>query len=474
MSVQSQVRTSHVSSPVPSDLRLGAVRLETSRPVWLTIAALAGPAMVQQGLLFSIQLYDQWLTGPFSPAHKAALTTANYLYWFVTSYAVVVTAGATAVVGRLVGGGDMATARRSVGQAVLLGIGFGILGGVVAELGLPGLFRLLGLADAQATYAVRYLRPLAALLPFYMAEVAGIACLIGAGDTRTAPKVLGTAAVVNVPLAYGLSRGWGPLPELGFIGIAWGTGLSHVIGCLFVLTVLARGRFGLTLVAANLWPDPTLIRRLLRVSLPAAADSLSVGVFQLVFLGVVSRLGEVATAAHGIAIRIEALGYLSGAAFGTAGVAFVGRALGAGRSDLAARGGWTALALGGAVMSLMGVVFFTFADPLFRLFCPTVEDVPVVEAGVPALRLIAFAMPGLAATIILTSCLRGAGDTRRLALVTWIGFLGVRLPLGLLLTRPEYGLGLLGAWIAMVTDIYVRGGLFLWRFLSGRWQTIRV
>ncbi len=445
-----------------------------ARPVWLTIVALAGPALVQQGLLLSIQLYDQFLTGPFSPAHKAALTTANYLYWFVTSYAVVVTAGATAVVGRLVGGGDLATARRAVGQAVLLGLAFGVVGGVAAELGLPGLFRLLQLPETEAGYAVRYLRPLAALLPFYMVEVAGIACLVGAGDTRTAPKVLGTSAVVNVPLAYAFSRGWGPFPELGFVGIAWGTGLAHVAGCLFVLATLARGRFGLKLDAENLRPDGPLVRRLLRVSLPAAADSLSVGVFQLVFLGVVARLGAVSLAAHGIAIRIEALGYLSGAAFGTAGVAFVGRALGAGRPDLAARGAWTALTLGGLVMSLMGVVFFTFAAPLFRLFCPTPDDAPVVDAGVPALRLIAFAMPALAATIILTSCLRGAGDTRRLALITWVGFLGVRLPLGLLLTRPEWHLGLFGAWVAMVTDIYLRGGLLLWRFLSGRWKTVRV
>ena len=446
----------------------------TGRPVWLAIVALAGPALVQQGLLLSIQLYDQFLTGPFSPAHKAALTTANYLYWFVTSYAVVVTAGATAVVGRLVGGGDLPTARRAVGQAVLLGVAFGVVGGVAAELGLPGLFRLLRLPATEAEYAVRYLRPLAALLPFYMVEVAGIACLTGAGDTRTAPKVLGTAALVNVPLAYAFSRGWGPFPELGFVGIAWGTGLSHVAGCLFVLVTLARGRFGLKLDADTLRPDGPLVRRLLRVSLPAAADSLSVGVFQLVFLGVVSRLGTVALAAHGNAIRIEALGYLSGAAFGTAGVAFVGRALGAGRPDLAARGAWTALSLGGAVMSVMGVVFYTFAEPLFWLFCRNEADAPVVEAGVPALRLIAFAMPGLAATIILTSCLRGAGDTRRLALITWVGFLGVRLPLGILLTRPEYELGLVGAWVAMVTDIYLRGGLLLGRFLSGRWKTVRV
>ena len=50
------------------------------RPVWRQIIVLAWPALVQQGLLLAIQLYDQYLTGVFSESHKAALTTANYLY----------------------------------------------------------------------------------------------------------------------------------------------------------------------------------------------------------------------------------------------------------------------------------------------------------------------------------------------------------------------------------------------------------
>jgi Na+-driven multidrug efflux pump len=35
-------------------------------------------------------------------------------------------------------------------------------------------------------------------------------------------------------------------------------------------------------------------------------------------------------------------------------------------------------------------------------------------------------------------------------------------------------MGLLGAWVAMMVDIYVRGAFFLWRFASGRWKTVRV
>ena len=115
---------------------------------------------------------------------------------------------------------------------------FGLFGSLSAFLGLPTLIPLLGLKGESAQFAIDYLRPLAGLLPFYMIEVGGIACLVGAGDTRTGLKVLATVVVVNVPLAWGLSRGESLFPDLGFLGIAWGTGLAHVIGCLLVLVVV--------------------------------------------------------------------------------------------------------------------------------------------------------------------------------------------------------------------------------------------
>lgn len=444
------------------------------RPVWRQILTLAWPALVQQGLLLAIQLYDQYLTGVFSESHKAALTTANYLYWFVTSYAVVVNAGATALVGRLVGGRDLPLARRAAGQAVLLAAAFGLLGTAIGLTAMPTLMRVVNLEGDGGRYAVEYLTPLAALLPFYMIEVGGIACLVGAGDTRTGLKVLSTVVAVNVPLAWGLSRGavsW--LPDLGFVGIAWGTGLSHVVGCGLVLITLARGRYGLKLQFVDLLPDRTLVYRLLRVSIPAAVDSLSTGIFQLAFLRIVNHLGEVAASAHGIAIRLEGLGYLSGAAFGVATASIVGRALGARRPDLAAAGGWTAFGYAAGIMAVMGVIFFTFARPMFELFCPNPDQEQVVDTGVAVLQLVAFAMPGLAASIVLTQALRGAGDTRVPVLFTWVGFLGVRIPLAYLLTE-EAGMGLRGAWLAMMADIYVRGAFFLWRFAGGKWKRARV
>jgi Na+-driven multidrug efflux pump len=136
-------------------------------------------------------------------------------------------------------------------------------------------------------------------------------------------------------------------------------------------------------------------------------------------------------------------------------------------------------------MSLMGLIFYLLAPQMFAIFCPEPGDAPIIALGVPALQLVAFAMPALASTIIFTYALRGAGDTRVPVLFTWIGFFVVRIPLAYFLTAaevslgplgivPGLGLGLMGAWWAMLADIVVRGAFFWWRFALGAWQRQKV
>jgi putative MATE family efflux protein len=463
-----------------------------SGPIWRAVLALALPALAQQYLYLVVRLSDQYLADHFDlpdpakrPTYLAALATAGYLYWFVSSYTIIVSVGATALVARFVGAGDWRLARHATGQAVVLAVFFGCLGSAAGLLGLPSLVELLQLKGDAAGYCTSFLNPLAALLAFQITESACVACLAGAGDTRTGLKVLGGVAILNVPLAWTLCFGVGSWPGLGFVGISLGTGLSHLIGCITLLVILAKGKSGLKLDWPDLVPDFALIRRLLRVSVPAAIDSLSVAACQLWFLSIVNRLGTTPAAAHGIALQWEALGYLAGAAFGTAAMALVGQNLGAENPTRAARSGATAFGLAALVMGTMGAAFAVLAVPMFRLFCHEQDTQPVIDAGVPVLRLIALAMPALASQIVFTSALRGAGDTRVPVLISWFGFLGVRIPLAFWLAYPTidlgtlgvvsgWGLGLFGAWVAMVVDIWVRGSFFALRFASGRWKRIVV
>lgn len=449
---------------------------------WRRVLVLALPALAQQYLVLFIQHYDQYLAGPFGESHKAALNTANYIYWLTTCYAIVVSAGATALVGRFVGAGDRKMADHACGQAIFLAIVMGIAATCLALPFLPDLMAQLRLKGDAPAIASEYLAPLILLLVMQLIETGGIACLIGAGDTRTGLYVLLGVVAVNVPVAFALSRDLLGIP-LGFVGIAWGTAISHTVGGLAVLVLLIRGRSGMKLTFANLKPDFPLLGRLLRVSVPAAIDSMSVALCQLWFLRIVNDLGNDAASAHGIALRWEAFGYQAGGAFGTASMAIIGQNLGAGRPAAAARGGWMMFGASAAVMCFMGTLFYLFAWPLCRFYSPNDEN--VVALGVAALRTVAFAMPALASAIVFTQALRGAGDTRVPVLFSWTGFLVVRIPLAYLLTAKQvylgplgtvdgFDMGLAGAWLAMLADIWIRGLLFLVRFAGGKWKRVKV
>lgn len=487
--VKHRTRLGHMSNNESSPSRSLVMG---DKPLGWLVISLAWPVLVQQFLILSVALYDQFLAGNNQPedlskhiGHQSAQTTANYIAWFISSASALVAVGGTALVARFVGAGDQVKANRVANQSVLLAFAFGVIGTPIALMILPWGVHALGLRDDTADSAVRFLQPIFFFLTFQLIEQASIACLVGAGDTRTGPFVLGAVAIVNIPMAWSCFHGLGPIPAMGFYGIGMGTALSHAFGCMVVTTVLIRGRFGLRLRVSELVPDLSMLYRILRISLPASIDTMSIGVCQLWFLSLVNALGDVAATAHGTAIRCEGLGYMSGQAFATAASALVGQNLGAQKPHEAGRSAKMALIMGCVTMSCMGGLFFTFAPEMFRFFSPHDHQQPVVDAGVPVLRLVAFAMPCLSAIIILTGALRGAGDTRFPILLSWIGFVAIRLPLAYVLTRervdlgagiviPGWNLGLFGAWLAMFADLTVRGVLFLWRFTSGRWKTVKV
>src|SRR5581483_11625865 len=157
-------------------------------------------------------------------------------------------------------------------QSVLLALALGAVGTLAGLLTLEPVLALLQLHGAAAAYAAEYLRPLLYQLPLQMLGAAGIACLAGAGDTRTGLWVLGGIAVFNAPLAWLFFHGAAFVPALGFRGIAVGTAVSQALGGLVVFAVLLRGRFGLRLRLSRLRPRLALMERLLRVSVPAGID----------------------------------------------------------------------------------------------------------------------------------------------------------------------------------------------------------
>ncbi len=447
---------------------------------------LAAPVLLEQILGTAVWFSDRLLTGHYlETPHLAAITLMAYVLWLVWGLFSVVAIGATAMVARFVGAGDWAAARHVTHQAFVVGalVAFFVTIGGMAYADRVAV--AMQLSGESAELATTYLMCVLPVVPLMMLQTVGVACLRGAGDMVSGLVIMSIVNVVNVVASWSLVLGLGPLPAMGWRGIALGTATGFVVGGVLVAALLLHGRWGLKLAVRRLWPDRQLIRRLLRIGLPGGADMLSIIGCQLWFVSLINRLGTLAVAAHGVALCVESLAFLPGSAFQMAATTMVGQTLGAGDPRRASRSALMALLCGGGLMIVAAAVIFTRAGPLARLFVRA-EHVHVAELAVPLLRTVSLAIPALAVTMILNGSLRGAGDTRWPLAFSLLGLLGVRIPLAYWLandavylplanvTIAGWGLGVVGAWYAMAADLHVRALLVAGRFLHGGWQRVEV
>jgi putative MATE family efflux protein len=291
--------------------------------------------------------------------------------------------------------------------------------------------------------------------------------------------------LINMVVSYVLCRGIGPFPELGWTGIALGTAIGHGCGATMLLALLAGGRAGFHLRLAAMRPDFDVIRRILRIGVPGGIDVILMSVCHLIYLRIVLSLGDAAAAAHGVAIQVEALGYMPGGAFQISAATMAGQYLGARDLVRARRSVVMACVVATAVMVFAGIVFYTAATPLASLFLKGSSS-DVIPLAAELLRVVAYAMAPLALVLVLVGALRGAGDTRWPLALNLIGVVCFRVPLALYLAHGSVhlplvhwtivgaGLGVVGAWYAAITDIVARCILLVLRFRHDAWQNIDV
>ena len=435
---------------------------------------LALPVLAEQLLFALVMLVDVWLTGRFlkEAPELAAIGLIAYLLWFLTSLFDFVAIGATAITARFVGAGNKESARLVVNQSLLVGIAVALVAVSLGFLLARPSVTLLGLENDAARFAVRYLDYVLPVLPAIMIQKVGIACLRGAGDMLTTFWVMSLVNLVNIGVSCTLVIGIGPFPDLGWDGLAIGTAAAFVTGGFLVLLLLVGGRGGLALHFPMLWPNADMIRRLLRIGIPGGTNTLLVIVCNLWFVSLINRLGNDAAAAHSVAIRLESLGFLPGAAFAMAATTLAGQYLGAGDAHRAGRSVLMACLTACGIMLTMGIAFYFGGLQLADFFLAPEEN-DIAEMSAQLLRIAGLAMLPLAVEMVLVGALRGAGDTRWPLLFTLIGFLGIRIPLTYL-AIDVFQWGVLGAWYAMLIDLVVRCLMVVYRFYHGGWKSIQV
>ncbi|MBY0586458.1 MATE family efflux transporter [bacterium] len=462
----------HVARP-----RVLADEIEASgdRARYRLIWRLAIPVLLQNFLGMFVGWSDSILAGQIlgKEEYLAAGVVSGYLLWFMESLGSVVYVGSQAIISRLLGARDSVQANRVLAQSMLLSVLFGLVLGLGVFVTADQAAALMSQTGPAGLAVAQYLRIVSVSAVPMMILVVGTTCLRAGGHNRSTMMIYLLVNAINIAVSWILAVGLGPIPAMGWVGIATGTAISFFVGGVATLVTLIRGFVDLKLASLIIAVDVVTIRRILGIGIPGAASSLVIVICQLWFLAIIGRLGETATAAHGVAIRCESMSWLWGESFSIAAATLVGQSLGAGRPLLARRYGWGALLLSTVVLCGMGLLFLLIADQFVMIFARAEASAVRIEAA-SVLRIIALGMPALSASIVLTGALRGAGDVTVPFLYNSVGMLAFRIPLAYALTGGIWSLGLWGAWLAMVADLYARGLFSLARFLADGWLKRRV
>jgi MATE family multidrug resistance protein len=188
-----------------------------------------------------------------------------------------------------------------------------------------------------------------------------------------------------------------------------------------------------------------------------------------------------ANSAGWIALRYMHLSFMPAVGMSIAVTAIVGKCMGMGRPDLAAKRAWLGMGMTVGYMGLCALAFVLFRERLVDVFVAEDLKASDPEAAASLIRVGATVMIAAAVFQIFDACaittsaaLRGAGDTIWPGVVTVITSWGCIVGVGHALLAWAPGLGSLGPWIGASAYIMLLGVLFLSRFIAGRWKTIDV
>ena len=436
------------------------------------IIQLALPAVAENLLVTMVFIVNTLLIGRLKdPAALAAVSLGGLFLNVANQLFSAVSVATTALVAHAWGAEDYERARRIAAQSVIIAVVFALVTTLILWPLATPLLELMGASERAVELGTTYMHVIlfTSLLGFPMLVLNGI--MRGAGDTQTPMAITLIMNIWNVLVAAALVFGAGPVPALGLTGAAVGTASARLMGGILALGLIMGGhRFLRVRLRDILQIDRQLIAHIVRLSLPGAGDSVLTRLGFILFMRIVSALGEVPLAAHQIAINVESLSFMPGHGLSVASTTLVGQSLGAEEPDLAEQSIRTAMRFSLAVMGTVGVIFAVFGPSLAALFGST-PDVLLLAGS--AVRIGALEQLPIAVLMVISGSLRGAGDMRTPMYATLVGTLLFRVPI-VYVFAIVFGWGLNGVWLGTAADWTARAALIYVLFRRGAWKQIRL
>ena len=421
--------------------------------------------LLAQTLIMALDMKMVSSLGP-SAISSVGVGTAG-MYALIPALIAVAT-GTTALLSRAYGADNKIEGKKAFTQSFFIAVPLGIFLTIIFLLFSEQIINLVGNAkDMNLKDAILYQNMTVIGFPFLGVSIATFYAFRAMGENKI-PMIGNTLALVlkiilNFLLVY--------LFKWGIFGAALSTTLTRLFSAIFsIYLVFWSKKNWISLELKDLKFDYFTSKRILKVGIPAAVEQLGLRIGMLIFEMMVISLGNLSYAAHKIALTAESISFNLGFAFSFAASALVGQELGKGSSQKALKNGYICTIIAMIVMSTFGLLFFIIPQFLVSLFT---KDKDVIELATMALKIVSICQPFSGASMVLAGALRGAGDTKSVLLITYLGIFLIRIPITYLFL-DVLNFGLAGAWIVMTIDLAIRSSLAFYIFRRGKWKYLQV
>ena len=444
----------------------------TSRMLYGDIVQIAWPSMIEMFLTQLSSMVGLMMVGQLGPWALNSVGLSTQPKFLMMMAFMSLNVGATAMVARYKGAGQQEKANQILRQALLMTFCFSIIGSILGFVFSEPLIRFMGAPDAQSLAGgTIYLRiQFVGFIGFALTSTA-TAALRGVGNSRIAMTYNIISNVVNVIFNFLLITGRFGFPELGVAGSSLATVMGQFVAFGLAMRSLFSGKNYLHLrLRDGFKPDKEAMADIIKIGLPSLAEQMVMRVGMITYTKTVTSLGTLSYATHMACMNVQQMSFMLGQALAVSATSLVGQSLGKMRSDMAQFYASRTRRIGMCVSLALGLVFVFFGRQIISLYAGDNPDSQaIIDFGGQIMRLVAVILPFQSSQFILAGALRGAGDTRSTAMISFITVLLVR-PGFALLAVNVFHWGLWGAWIALFLDQILRSLLVLLRYNSGKWK----
>lgn len=439
------------------------------------VVGMALPIIVTMLSQTVMQFVDTLFLGRYGEPELAAATPAGLTFFTIGAFMLGMMSCNSTFVSQSFGRGQTHDCARYTVHALSLGVVAQVVMLPLMTLA-PMIFQGFGHEHHVQELEVSYFRMLSWRVAG-MSMLAALAAFYQGTGRPVIPMITGISAnIVNAIGAYALIFGKFGMPEMGIRGAGLMTTIATYFEVALLLAVFLSKPMHEKFRSREWGPfELKRIWQIVRIGFPAGLTfALDLGSWTLFIAGVVGRLGKDVLAGNNAAMAVMHLSFMPAVGLSIGVTAVVGRHIGMGDIEGAKRRAYMGMAAACAYMTLMGVLFFIFCDPLIRVFFRDPMAQPeAVRYGALILSYVVFFQFSDAIGIVSAGALKGAGDTRFPALaqivLAWCFFL----PFVMWLAQPKLG-GVHGAWVAATIYIWLYDAVLFWRFFSERWRKIDI